>query len=162
MSTSVAEHTRQIRRRGDVARGGTTRGRNHQPPPYDISNSQQQDDQVNNQSTTADTTDAPATRRNRPRRDLPILESNAAPILTTTESEDLPRLRKLNEYWTDEEVEALDEGLRLYSKRWSFIKAKYAHILYNRTNVQLKDKARNIARQRRKQGIPLEHYQGCG
>lgn len=160
MSRSVAQHRRQLQGRPDVARGGTTRGRNLQQSPSDISNTRQQESQHNHQSSASVTT-ATVTQRIRRRRELPSrAETDIAPVIQPEQQQG--GLRKLNEYWTEEEVAALDEGLRLYSRRWVVIKTRYADVLANRTNVQLKDKARNIARQRRKQGIPLEHYAGCG
>ncbi|CDH59799.1 predicted protein [Lichtheimia corymbifera JMRC:FSU:9682] len=160
-SSNVAYHARRIGERGDIAKGRPARGRN----PLlmsNISNAQQQDDQGNDQSSTSVTTAPPIQQRRRHhRRELPDNERyNATAPVPQQQNGD--RLRKLNEYWTDEEVAALDQGLREYSRRWVAIKARFPDILRNRTNVQLKDKARNIARQRRKDGLPLEHYEGCG
>ncbi|KAI7882612.1 hypothetical protein K492DRAFT_58613 [Lichtheimia hyalospora FSU 10163] len=153
ISISVAEYARQMRTRDDVVRGGATRAHNIQQ--------RQQDDQGNDLFNDNET-DNLAFQNNRPRRDLPAdYERDISPRIPPAQREQ-PNLRKLNEYWTDEEIAALDEGLRLYNKRWAFIKTRYPNALSNRTNVQLKDKARNVARQRQRDGVPLEHYEGCG
>lgn len=51
--------------------------------------------------------------------------------------------------WSAEEEAALIEGYRLcekYSNVWVLIKNKYPDVLHSRSNVDLKDKYRNLVR----------------
>ncbi|RLN37565.1 hypothetical protein BBJ28_00005696 [Nothophytophthora sp. Chile5] len=55
--------------------------------------------------------------------------------------------RKRRTLWSQEEVAALQDGFKLfgsYPNVWVLTKAKYAHVLRNRSNVDLKDKYRNL------------------
>ena len=63
--------------------------------------------------------------------------------------------------WTQDEQDALDEGLQRYGRQWVKIKEQYP-VSHNRTNIQIRDKAKSIARMRRRKRIPLHHYNGCG
>ncbi|RLN84797.1 hypothetical protein BBJ28_00020277 [Nothophytophthora sp. Chile5] len=55
--------------------------------------------------------------------------------------------RKRRTLWSQEEVAALQDGFKLYGSYpnvWVLTKAKYAQVLRNRSNVDLKDKYRNL------------------
>ncbi|KAI7882610.1 hypothetical protein K492DRAFT_58610 [Lichtheimia hyalospora FSU 10163] len=66
------------------------------------------------------------------------------------------KLRKLNEWWTYEEMEAVKKGYETFGfGRWNKIKEKYAKELEKRTPQQIGDKARTIARSLQKKGKPL-------
>ncbi|KAG6608944.1 SANT/Myb domain [Phytophthora cinnamomi] len=57
--------------------------------------------------------------------------------------------RRKSVRWSAEEEAALIEGYRLYetySNVWVLIKTKYPNVLHNRSNVDLKDKYRNLVR----------------
>ena len=55
--------------------------------------------------------------------------------------------RRANRRWSDEEVAALKEGLmRFGAGSWARILKEYIHVLGNRTQVDLKDKWRNLTR----------------
>ena len=61
--------------------------------------------------------------------------------------------KRVKKMWTDQELDALEEGMRQYGKQWSVIKKKYGdkgQVLKHRTAIQLKDKARSefVRRQR--------------
>ncbi|KAG2216216.1 hypothetical protein INT45_002161 [Circinella minor] len=79
---------------------------------------------------------------------------------TTTVPERLLRLKRRKPYtpWTADEVAALEEGLGSHGPQWALIKCVYKEALRNRTNVQLKDKARNELTYRKKAGEPLGVY----
>ncbi|GES98830.1 protein TBF1 [Rhizophagus clarus] len=54
-------------------------------------------------------------------------------------------MKRIKNMWTDEELRALEEGMRHYGKQWTTIKKIYGEegqALENRTAIQLKDKAR--------------------
>ncbi|EOA36593.1 hypothetical protein CARUB_v10011791mg [Capsella rubella] len=55
-----------------------------------------------------------------------------------------PRPRRLMKFWTPEEVEALREGVKEYGKSWKDIKNSNPVVLADRTEVDLKDKWRNL------------------
>ncbi|CAH8358720.1 unnamed protein product [Eruca vesicaria subsp. sativa] len=55
-------------------------------------------------------------------------------------------VRRTNKYWTPEEVEALREGVKEYGKSWKAIKNANPTVLGDRTEVDLKDKWRNLVR----------------
>ena len=60
-----------------------------------------------------------------------------------------PSGRRKRVRWSAEEEAALIEGYRLYesySNVWMLIKTKYPDVLRNRSNVDLKDKYRNLVR----------------
>ncbi|KAI8086438.1 uncharacterized protein BX664DRAFT_335799 [Halteromyces radiatus] len=62
--------------------------------------------------------------------------------------------------WTDDEFNALKEGLRIFKgKYWIDIKKRFAERLSKRTNVDIRDKARNEARRRHLLGLPMEEFQ---
>ncbi|KAI7855421.1 hypothetical protein BDC45DRAFT_556494 [Circinella umbellata] len=99
-----------------------------------------------------------------------IAQSNTIPIrtgitstttaATTTTPDRLLRLKRRKPYtpWTADEIAALEEGLGLHGPQWALIKYVYKEALSNRTNVQLKDKARNELTYRKKAGEPLGVY----
>lgn len=66
-----------------------------------------------------------------------------------------PKLRKLRSEWSHTELNALIEGMREFGTSWAQIKSKYENVLYNRTPVQLKDKARSEKERRIKSDLPL-------
>jgi hypothetical protein len=57
--------------------------------------------------------------------------------------------------WTDEETAALEQGMNIFGNDWKAIKDHFREILVRRTNVNLKDRARNIKRKLLKMGAPL-------
>jgi hypothetical protein len=62
------------------------------------------------------------------------------------------RNRAIRKRWSKEEVDALMEGLREFkmtTNLWVSIKEKYHDILHDRTNVDLKDKYRNLLKARK-------------
>ncbi|GBB93990.1 hypothetical protein RclHR1_02270014 [Rhizophagus clarus] len=67
------------------------------------------------------------------------------------------RVTKRNKVmWTDQELSALEDGMRRHGKQWSIIKSKYGkkgQILENRTASKLKDKARSEFTRRQRDGI---------
>ncbi|KAJ3406563.1 hypothetical protein HDU80_010964 [Chytriomyces hyalinus] len=68
-----------------------------------------------------------------------------------------PRMR-----WTDDEVAALEEGMREHGIRWTLIEQEYGlngnRRLAGRDQVSLKDKARNEYQRRSREGLPLGVY----
>ncbi|VVA96217.1 unnamed protein product [Arabis nemorensis] len=87
--------------------------------------------------------DSPGTsssRRVRPR--LPTPEPlNVSPLKKVE-----PRLRRPVKFWTNEEVEVLREGVKQHGKSWKFIKDSNPVVLADRTEVDLKDKWRNLTK----------------
>ncbi|CAG8508312.1 7526_t:CDS:2 [Cetraspora pellucida] len=68
------------------------------------------------------------------------------------------RNRRLRKKWTNEELQALEDGMREYGTHWARILEKHGSSsgpLKNRTQVQLKDKARNEKQRRMKAGIDV-------
>src|SRR5438045_4208088 len=61
--------------------------------------------------------------------------------------------------WSQEELDLLEEGMKKFGTNWSLISDMSSGPLQNRTNVQLKDKARNEKRRREREGIPLGIFQ---
>jgi hypothetical protein len=57
--------------------------------------------------------------------------------------------------WTEEETAALEQGMNIFGNDWKAIKDHFKDILTRRTNVNLKDRARNIKRKLIKMGAPL-------
>lgn len=58
--------------------------------------------------------------------------------------------------WTDEELDALEDGMRQFGKQWSAIKKSYGEkgqVLENRSAGQLKDKARSELGRRKRENI---------
>ena len=84
--------------------------------------------------------------------------STVAMATSATGGPSTPKPRKPYTPWTAEEVDALEEGLGLYGGQWALIKNVYKDALCNRTNVQIKDKARNELNYRKKAGEPLGVY----
>ncbi|KAL1217581.1 hypothetical protein V5N11_004744 [Cardamine amara subsp. amara] len=56
----------------------------------------------------------------------------------------LPHVRRLKKFWTPEEVEALTGGVKEYGKSWKDIKNANPAVFAERTEVDLKDKWRNL------------------
>eukprot|EP00557_Chaetoceros_sp_GSL56_P011185 CAMPEP_0176486626 /NCGR_PEP_ID=MMETSP0200_2-20121128/5671_1 /TAXON_ID=947934 /ORGANISM="Chaetoceros sp., Strain GSL56" /LENGTH=568 /DNA_ID=CAMNT_0017883345 /DNA_START=36 /DNA_END=1742 /DNA_ORIENTATION=- len=48
--------------------------------------------------------------------------------------------------WTEEETKAVKDGYEIYGKNWATIKKEFAKVLKKRSNVQIKDKFRNMVR----------------
>ncbi|CAG8670718.1 7887_t:CDS:2, partial [Dentiscutata heterogama] len=66
--------------------------------------------------------------------------------------------RQLRKKWTSEELQALEDGMREYGTHWVRILEKHGTSngpLRNRTQVQLKDKARNEKQRRMKAGMDV-------
>jgi len=55
-----------------------------------------------------------------------------------------PRPRRPMKFWTSEEVAALREGVKEYGKSWKDIKNSYPVVFADRSEVDLKDKWRNL------------------
>ncbi|CAI5723487.1 unnamed protein product [Hyaloperonospora brassicae] len=73
-------------------------------------------------------------------------------VVTTSGATGRPTGRRKRVRWSAEEEEALIEGYRLYHKYssvWKLIKTKFPDVLRNRSNVDLKDKFRNLKRYNR-------------
>uniref|UniRef100_A0AAV1V9M8 Myb-like domain-containing protein n=1 Tax=Peronospora matthiolae TaxID=2874970 RepID=A0AAV1V9M8_9STRA len=78
--------------------------------------------------------------------------SNDDDVAITSEATDCSTGRRKRVRWSTEEEEALIEGYRLYHKFsnvWMLIKTKFPDVLRNRSNVDLKDKFRNLRRYNR-------------
>jgi hypothetical protein len=69
------------------------------------------------------------------------------------------RKKKKRVEWSQEELDLLEEGMEKFGTNWSLILDMSSGPLQNRTNVQLKDKARNEKRRREREGIPLGIFQ---
>jgi hypothetical protein len=63
--------------------------------------------------------------------------------------------------WTEEETAALEQGMNIFGNDWKAIKDHFKDILARRTNVNLKDRARNIKRKLIKMGAPLGIWQNA-
>lgn len=48
--------------------------------------------------------------------------------------------------WTEEECKAVKDGYEMYGRNWAIIKQNFSKALRRRTNVQIKDKFRNMLR----------------
>jgi hypothetical protein len=57
--------------------------------------------------------------------------------------------------WTEEETAALEQGMNIFGNDWKAIKDHFKDVLTRRSNVNLKDRARNIKRKLIKMGAPL-------
>uniref|UniRef100_M4BRG2 Myb-like domain-containing protein n=1 Tax=Hyaloperonospora arabidopsidis (strain Emoy2) TaxID=559515 RepID=M4BRG2_HYAAE len=78
--------------------------------------------------------------------------SNDEDAAISSEATDRSTGRRKRVRWSTEEEEALIEGYRLYHKFsnvWMLIKTKFPDVLRNRSNVDLKDKFRNLRRYNR-------------
>lgn len=127
---------------------------------YDDQGSQQQEEDEDEYRQPGEATDEEESPAQRPQpkrgRRLPTsFRRRASPILDTTNGRSEEKLRKVNEYWTPNEVEALEEGVRRFGRRWARIKKEYPVALERRSQVQLKDKARNIVRALQREGKDL-------
>src|SRR5436190_23274622 len=58
------------------------------------------------------------------------------------------RRKKKRIEWSQEELDALEEGMKKFGTNWTLILSMSSGPLQNRTNVKLKDKARNERRRR--------------
>ncbi|CAG8534992.1 15917_t:CDS:2 [Racocetra fulgida] len=66
--------------------------------------------------------------------------------------------RRLRKKWSNEELQALEDGMREYGTHWVQILEKHGSSsgpLRNRTQIQLKDKARNEKQRRMKAGMDV-------
>ncbi|CAG8561227.1 43454_t:CDS:2 [Gigaspora margarita] len=66
--------------------------------------------------------------------------------------------RQLRKKWSNDEIQALEDGMREYGTHWAQILEKHGTSngpLKNRTQVQLKDKARNEKQRRMKAGMDV-------
>lgn len=57
--------------------------------------------------------------------------------------------------WTQDETDALEQGMNIFGNDWKAIKDHFRDVLSRRSNVNLKDRARNIKRKLGKSGLPL-------
>ncbi|KAJ3276335.1 hypothetical protein HDV01_004958 [Terramyces sp. JEL0728] len=65
------------------------------------------------------------------------------------------KIARKRKVWTDEETEALREGMEQYGNDWVTIQKYYGHILKERHPVSLKDRARSMRRILTREGKPL-------
>jgi hypothetical protein len=63
--------------------------------------------------------------------------------------------------WTDEETAVLEQGMNIFGNDWKAIKDHFSDVLFRRTNVNLKDRARNMKRKLIKMGAPLGVWQNA-
>lgn len=77
--------------------------------------------------------------RVRPRLSTPV-PLNVSPLRAISAA------RRPKKFWTPEEVEALREGVKEYGKSWKAIKNANPAVFAERTEVDLKDKWRNLVR----------------
>ncbi|RIA93170.1 hypothetical protein C1645_762996 [Glomus cerebriforme] len=73
-----------------------------------------------------------------------------------TDHSDYRMTKRVRNLWNEQEVRALEEGMRQYGKLWSNIKKNYGskgQVLEHRTPVQLKDKARSELVRRQRENI---------
>ncbi|RIA98828.1 hypothetical protein C1645_812319 [Glomus cerebriforme] len=82
--------------------------------------------------------------------------TNQAPLMP--QNKFIRKKRKRIE-WTQEELDELEEGMKKFGTNWTLILSMSNGPLNHRTNVQLKDKARNEKRRREREGIPLGVFQ---
>ncbi|KAJ3108386.1 hypothetical protein HDU97_001511 [Phlyctochytrium planicorne] len=69
-----------------------------------------------------------------------------------------PRRRPLKqrwEKWSEDELRALEEGIRSFQSRWSLIEMHFGDRMPGRDQVDMKDKARNEMLRRQRRGEPL-------
>ncbi|KAF3565044.1 hypothetical protein DY000_02017781 [Brassica cretica] len=78
--------------------------------------------------------------RVRPRLSSPV-PLNVSPLKKTNSP-----VRRPKKFWTPEEVEALRAGVKVYGKSWKDIKNANPAVFAERTEVDLKDKWRNLVR----------------
>jgi hypothetical protein len=63
--------------------------------------------------------------------------------------------------WSEEELQALEGAMRVHGNKWAAILADYGAIgrinrlLANRSQINIKDKARNERSRRERAGVPL-------
>ncbi|KAI9489977.1 hypothetical protein BDB00DRAFT_840334 [Zychaea mexicana] len=108
-----------------------------------------------------------ASARPRIRRDLPFTPQSASlasapPVASSATQRVLHAHGRTYNTWSDDEIAALEEGLAQYgASNWAKIKSDHLlrDRLRNRTNVQLKDKARNEITYRRTVNVPLGVYE---
>ncbi|KAJ3262503.1 hypothetical protein HK103_000032 [Boothiomyces macroporosus] len=65
------------------------------------------------------------------------------------------KIARKRKVWTDEETEALREGMEQFGNDWVTIQKHYSHILKDRHPVSLKDRARSMRRILTREGKPL-------
>lgn len=71
----------------------------------------------------------------------------------------LPKIREKAQRWTPEDVQALEEGLRVIKRRgWKEIQTMFEDKLGSFKTTQIKDKAVNEVKRRQKLGLPLEGF----
>lgn len=163
----------QIGERDDTASGGCG-----EPTRDDVTQQQavsgfgnttrQQDDHTANNlsSTNTSATASPVSQRRR--RRLRRRLQDIGPTIASTRPRrnnvayTFPPMGQTFRRWTTEEVNALDDGIKLYGKQWGRIIAEYSILRTSKTKEQAARKARYIAKQRKLKGLPLEHYEGCG
>jgi len=59
------------------------------------------------------------------------------------------RKKQKRTFWTDEETIALGEGFKIFGRDWAKIREAHYDVLKYRTNVNLKDKHRNLIKKKR-------------
>jgi hypothetical protein len=93
---------------------------------------------------------------NVPIRPPPTNRINQQPASPMLNPRRISRNGKEKVMWTAAEVDALDRGLRTYGKNWAKILTTYKHQFSStRSNVDLKDKARNEKMKRERAGLAL-------
>ncbi|CAN7003009.1 hypothetical protein IGI04_020999 [Brassica rapa subsp. trilocularis] len=97
---------------------------------------------VNRTGTSGQQQDSASENRVRPH--LPTPEPlNVSPLKKKRAN---PAPRRIKKFWTPEEVAVLREGVKEYGKSWKEIKNANPEVLAERTEVDLKDKWRNLLR----------------
>jgi hypothetical protein len=70
---------------------------------------------------------------------------------------------RLGGMWTQEETDALEKGMEMFGNDWKTIKNHFSETLKKRSNVNLKDRARNVKKKRKKEGLSLGIWDlACG
>ncbi len=77
--------------------------------------------------------------------------------LSPYQNKPFPRRRPpgVKKPWTKEETDALEKGMIIFGNDWKAIKAHFSEELANRTNVNLKDRARNVKKKLQRTGADL-------
>ena len=57
--------------------------------------------------------------------------------------------------WTEEETNALEKGMKIFGNDWKAIKSHFSQELTIRSNVNLKDRARNVKRKLERMELDL-------
>ncbi|KAK9722205.1 TTAGGG repeat binding factor [Basidiobolus ranarum] len=100
-----------------------------------------------------------------PTTNIPVIYSEQKEAPREREHSSSRRKAKGKAPWTQDELDALYEGMRMFGTAWSTVLSHFGEKgvidqrLRGRTQVQLKDKARNERRRREKVGLPLDVFE---